>query len=331
MKLSILDQSPVVPSGSAAEAIAQTLRLAQAAENLGYTRYWVSEHHNTPGLAGSTPEVLISYLASHTKTMRVGSGGVLLPHYSPLKVAENFRMLETLFPGRIDLGIGRAPGGDFLTTLALNEGRRTNLREFPEKVKTLKGFLYNSLPEEHPYAAVRANPVGDSAPEVWLLGSSDASALYAAELGTAFSFAQFINGDGGPDMVRIYKQRFQPSAHLAAPNAMASVFVLCAGTEEEAEDLASLMDLRLLWLEQGRAGVVPSREEAAGYPFTPYERFRVRENRKRMVVGDPDSVRKQLLRLAEQYGVDELMVVTITDRFESRLRSYELLAEACLT
>src|SRR5436309_3017513 len=208
--LSVLDQSPVRSGGTPAEAIQETLDLARAADRLGYHRYWLAEHHSTTGLAGSSPEVLISRVAEVTSRIRVGAGGVMLSHYSALKVAENFRMLELLYPGRIDLGIGRAPGSDPLTARALAHGPGAlGIEHFPAQIADLIGFLHDRLPPGHPFAGVRAMPVGPSAPELWLLGSSGDSAAYAAHLGTAFSFAHFINDEGGAEVVRAYREHFR--------------------------------------------------------------------------------------------------------------------------
>src|SRR5262245_59844452 len=208
LRLGVLDQSPVRAGGSAADSVHETLELAQAAERLGYQRYWLAEHHATPGLAGSCPEILIGQVAARTRRIRVGSGGVMLQHYSPLKVAENFRVLETLFPGRIDLGIGRAPGSDQLTARALQEGSGApGFDRFPEQVADLIAFLHDALPADHRFRTVKAMPTGPTAPEIWLLGSSDGSAAIAAELGTAFSFAHFINADGGAEITRAYARQ----------------------------------------------------------------------------------------------------------------------------
>ncbi|WP_174521154.1 LLM class flavin-dependent oxidoreductase [Alicyclobacillus kakegawensis] len=328
MKLSVLDQSPIGPGATPQAALQETVRLAQAVEQLGYHRFWVSEHHNTKRLAGTTPEVLLAHLGAKTRRIRIGSGGVLLPYYSPLKVAENFRMLHSLYPDRVDLGLGRAPGGDMHTMRALQDRGRVSVDDYPEQVQTLIHFLHDDVPADHRYHGVHAMPVGPGTPEVWLLGSSDASAYYAATLGTRFSFAQFINGHGGPEVVRMYKEAFRPSPYLEHPEANAAIFALCAETEEEAQQLAAIMDLRLLWLEQGRGGEIPTAEVAASYSYTPWELRRVKSNRARMVFGTPAQVREQLVTLAQAYGIDEWILVTITDSFESRLRSYELIAEA---
>lgn len=327
--LSVLDQSPIRSGQTPAEAIQETLKLAEAAEQLGYHRYWLAEHHSSDALAGSSPEILIGQVAARTARIRVGSGGVMLSHYSALKVAENFRLLETLFPGRIDLGIGRAPGADQLTARALANGPGAlPLEQFPRRIADLIGFLYDRLEPGHPFAGVRAMPAGPTAPELWLLGSSDASAAYAAYFGTAFSFAHFINSRGGEQIVQAYRRQFRPSALLAAPRASVGVFVICAETEAEARRLARSRDLFLVRLYTGRGGPYPTVAEAEAYLYSDYERAILEQTRERSIVGTPEQVKERLLALSAAYGVEELVVVTITESFETRLRSYELLAWA---
>jgi luciferase family oxidoreductase group 1 len=245
LRLGVLDQSPV-RGGGPADAIHETLELAEICDRLGYSRYWLAEHHATPGLAGSSPEVLIGQVAARTSRIRVGSGGVMLQHYSPLKVAESFRVLEALFPGRVDLGIGRAPGSDQMTARALREDGSPEY--FPQQVADLVGFLHGELPPGHPYARVLAMPTGPTAPEVWLLGSSDQSAALAAHLGTGFSFAHFINQEGGAEVTRGYRRAFRPSAWLEAPRSSAAVFVVCADTEAEARRLGKSRELFIVRL-----------------------------------------------------------------------------------
>ena len=211
MRLSILDQSPIISGFTPAHAIAETIKLAQAAERLGYFRYWLAEHHSLAALADPCPEILVTRVAAATSKIRVGTGGILLPHYSALKVAEQFRMLEALYPQRIDLGIGRAPGGDRTTALAMGEGRYSGAEDFPEQVQFLVAYLDDALPASHPFAKVKAQPAGPTAPEVWLLGSSDYSGALAAQLGLNFAFAHFISADGGDRVMRDYKHKFQPS------------------------------------------------------------------------------------------------------------------------
>jgi luciferase family oxidoreductase group 1 len=327
--LSVLDQSPIRAGSTPAEAIHETLRLAEAADRLGYHRYWLAEHHSTQGLAGPSPEILIGQVAGRTSRIRVGSGGVMLSHYSALKVAENFRVLETLFPGRIDLGIGRAPGSDRRTAAALVHGPGAlGLEHFPSRIADLIGFLHDRLDPDHPFAGVRAMPTGPTAPEVWLLGSSAESAAYAAHFGTAFSFAHFINSQGGAEIVRAYAEAFRPSPYLAEPRASVGVFVICADAEAEARRLAKSRDLFIVRLYTGQPGPYPSVEEAEAHLYTDRERAILDHARDRTIVGTPEQVRDRLLVLGAEYGVDEYVVVSITEDFRSRLRSYELLARA---
>src|SRR5881628_503697 len=288
-RLSVLDQSPVRSGAVPADAIRETLALARRCDELGYTRYWLAEHHSTPALAGSAPEVLIGQVAAVTSGIRVGSGGVMLQHYSPLKVAESFRVLETLYPGRIDLGIGRAPGSDQLTARALGGPGMPEF--FPKQVEDLVAFVHGELPPEHPFATVRAMPTGPTAPELWLLGSSDQSAALAAHFGAAF-------------------------------------FVVCAESHDVAERLAQSRDLFIARLYTGRGGRYPTVAEAEAHEYTPWERQIVEHARGRRVAGTPDECRERLEALARDYGVDEIVVVTITETAETRRRSYELLAEA---
>jgi luciferase family oxidoreductase group 1 len=326
--LGVLDQSPIVSGHAPAEAVAQTVQLAALADRLGYSRYWLAEHHAIAALADPAPEILAAHVAGATRRIRVGTGGVLLPYYSALKVAEQFRMLEALFPGRIDLGIGRAPGGDRLTAQAVARGPYAFADDFPEQVRDLVGFLDDALPPEHPFARVKAMPAGATSPEVWLLGSSDYSGALAAELGLRFAFAHFISARGGDTVMRAYKEAFRPSARERSPQALLCVFVICAETGAEAERLAASIDLRRLHMALGIDAPVPTYEEAAAHRYTDRERAYVQAQRDRVVLGDPDEVRRRLLALAEQYAADELMLITITGEYESRRRSYELVADA---
>ncbi|MVN74868.1 MsnO8 family LLM class oxidoreductase [Hymenobacter sp. HMF4947] len=328
LRLSVLDQSPVRPGATARQALRETTELAQLADRLGYTRFWVSEHHNTTTLAGSAPEVLLAHLGAHTQRIRLGSGGVMLPHYSALKVAENFKLLEALHPGRIDLGIGRAPGADRLTAYALNPSNKFDEQTFVEQLMDLQAYLQDEEVPETIHERVKAIPKIDTAPALWLLSSSGQSGLFAAQLGMAFSFAQFINPSGGPAAVRAYREQFQPSAMLAAPAANVALFVLCADTEEKAEQLRKAMLIQLLRFDQGIRGPYPTAAEAAAYTFSPEEEARLKYHKGRVVSGTATQVHAHLTRIAAAYDVDELTIVTITADFQDRLRSYELLAEA---
>jgi luciferase family oxidoreductase group 1 len=327
LRLSVLDQSPVRPGATARQALQETTQLAQLADRLGYTRYWVSEHHNTTTLAGPAPEVLLAHLGAHTQHIRLGSGGVMLPHYSALKVAENFKMLEALHPGRIDLGIGRAPGADRLTAYALNPRNQFKEEEFIEQLVDLQAYLRDERTPETIHERVQATPQIDTQPALWLLSSSGQSGEFAAQLGMGFTFAQFINPSGGPAAVRAYRQQFRPSPELAAPEAGVALFVLCADTEEKANALAKAMLMQLLRFEQGVRGPYPTAAEAAAYEFGPLEQTRLRHHQARVVSGTPAQVREQLTSLAAAYEVDELILTSITADFADRIRSYELLAE----
>lgn len=328
LHLGVLDQSPIRAGGTPAQAIDETVRLAQETEALGYTRYWLAEHHGTDGFAGSSPEIMIARVAGATRSIRVGSGGVMLSHYSPLKVAENFKLLENMYPGRIDLGIGRAPGSDGLTAAALAYGNQIGIEYFPTKIADLSAFLTDTPPTTEAFAKVRATPKTASVPELWLLGSSDQSAAYAAHFGLAFSFAHFIAPQVAAPVLDYYRRQFKPSDMLAAPRASAGVFVICAETDAEAERLASSRDYWRLMLGRGRHLPYPPPEEALAYPYTPEERVQIELNRANRITGNPDTVKAKLEALAEELRVDELVILTITYDFEARLRSYRLLAEA---
>ena len=329
LTLGVVDQSPVRTGGTAADAVAETLALASRCEALGYSRYWLAEHHSTNSFAGSSPAVLIPAVAAATREMRVGSGGVLLSHYSPLQVAEQFRMLETLFPGRIDLGVGRAPGGDPRTVGALQYGRGgIGVELFPRQVEDLVGWLEDSFTDDHPWRRVRAMPRARTVPELWLLGSGGTSAYHAAEAGAGYSFAQFISGEDGSALVEAYRRGFRPSARRARPEASVAVGVVCAETGEEAARLASSLELWRRRIARGRDRGIPSPEEALEELERGWRPPAPDAPGARIVAGDPAAVRDALHRLAGHYGVRELLVVTVTHAAEARLRSYELLAEA---
>ncbi|HZP93267.1 MAG TPA: LLM class flavin-dependent oxidoreductase [Burkholderiales bacterium] len=328
MRLSILDQSPIVSGHSPRDAIRETIALARAAERLGYHRYWLAEHHNMRGLADPCPEILLGAIGAATSRIRVGTGGVLLPYYSPLKVAEVFRMYEALFPGRVDLGIGRAPGGDMLTAKAINPHAFADLDAFPRLVVELVAWLDDALPDEHPYKRVRAMPAGETSPEVWLLGSSDYSGALAADLGLRFAFAHFISARGGDAVSRAYRAGFRAGLRDPAPYSMVCVFALCASTRAEAERLAASIDHRRLLMAMGKETTVAGAEEALAYPYSERDREIIRHERARAVIGTPEQVKARLLEIRDAFDADELMVITITGDYTSRLESYELLARA---
>ena len=328
-RIGILDQSPIISGSEPRQAIAETLKLAQAADRLGYHRYWLAEHHSIAALGDPCPEVLAVRVASVTERIRVGSGGVLLPYYSPLKVAEVFRMLEAMFPGRIDLGIGRAPGGDQRTALAMSpdgSGHLLAAEHFPRQVVDLVGYLDGGMPADHPFARVKVQPAGAGAPEIWLLGSSDYSGALAAYLGLRFAFANLISAHGGDMVMREYRKDFKPSGREAKPTSALAVFVICADSADEAERLAASIDLRRVRMDQGIDLQQPNHEEAASHRYSPPEEARRKANRNRIVIGAPDAVRDRLSAMLAAAAADELIVISITGDYASRLRSYELLA-----
>ncbi|MDH3737923.1 MAG: LLM class flavin-dependent oxidoreductase [Alphaproteobacteria bacterium] len=328
LKFSVLDQSPVRAGGTPAQAIDETIQLAQATEALDFTRYWLAEHHGTDGFAGSSPEIMVTRVAAATEHIRVGSGGVMLSHYSPLKVAENFSLLENMFPGRIDLGIGRAPGSDGLTAAALAYGNQIGIEYFPTKIADMTAFLAGKPPVSEPFKNVRVTPVAPSLPEVWLLGSSDQSAAYAAHFGLAYSFAHFIVPFASEAIVDHYRDNFRPSPVLAEPRVSLGVFVICAETTEEAEYLAASRDYWRLKLGQGQHLPYPPPDVALSYDYSDHERAVIEQNKANRFVGDPATVKAQLEDLAARHSADELVLLTITYDFAARVRSYELIAEA---
>ena len=327
IKLSILDQSPVRHGSTARQALLETTELARFAEKLGYHRFWVSEHHNTTSLAGSAPEVLIAHLANHTEKIRLGSGGIMLPNHSALKVAENFRLLEALFPGRIDLGIGRAPGTDRFTASILNPSNTFNEKDYTQQLVDLRDYLNGEGLPGPKQTKVQAIPNAETVPALWMLSSSGQSGVFAAHFGMAFSFAHFINPNGGPQMVKMYKEHFEASEHLKAPQANVAIFIMCADTDEKAKQLQAEMDVRMLQIEKGaRTGMLPY-EQIKDQEFSEEELERIAYNRQRMLSGTPEQLKPKLEQLAASYGVDEIVAVTITHSFADRLRSYELLAQ----
>lgn len=335
LTLSILDQCPVPEGSTPTEALGASLELATTAERLGYHRYWVAEHHNTASLASASPEVLVAAAAARTSVIRVGSGGVLLSHYSPLKVAETFRLLSALHPGRIDLGLGRAAGTDPTTEAALQyRPGALGDEHFAQKLDDLLGFLDGNLADDHPYRLVRAMPAGDvesgpveSGPDVWVLGSSSNGAAAAAYMGLPFAFAHFITAQFGPQIMRAYRKGFAPSSRRQAPQATAAVSVVCAETDGQASRLAASAAVWHLRKEGGERGPLLPPEEAAALPLSSVDRARVDQHRSAMVVGSPETVWARLCELSGEFGVDELVVLTNCHDQAARLRSYRLLAE----
>ena len=325
MRLSVLDQSPVPSGSTGAEALRQTVELAAAADRLGYHRYWLAEHHGTPGLAGTAPEVLAATVAAATSTIRVGAGGVLLSHYSPFKVAETFRVLAALFPGRIDLGVGRAEGASTATAASLRAGADGAGPPFGQKLVELLALLDGDVADGGDGRVVA--PRDGEGPDVWLLASSSDGAGAAARLGLPLCFAHFISWGFGPQIVRRYRQDFRPTTAAPEPRVSAAVAVICADTDDEAEWLASSGDVWRLASENGR-GPVPSPDEALARGCTPLEAAQITQRRQGLVLGSPGRVATRLAALAGDFGVDELVVVTVCHDPRARQRSYELLARA---
>ena len=327
IKLSVLDQSPVRYGVNAREALAETTQLAIETEKLGYHRFWVSEHHNTTALAGSTPEILIAHLANHTSKMRIGSGGIMLPNHSALKVAESFRLLECLHPGRIDLGMGRAPGTDRITASILNPSNTFSERDFVVQLSDLLNFFHD-IPSDDPMKAkVRAIPIAETVPQQWLLSSSGQSAVFAAHFGMGFSFAHFINPQGGAEAANYYRDQFKPSVDLEMPAVNVALFIFCSESEEKVKQEEKLMGHRFLQLEKGKGIGSFTYNDIKYVKYNEAEMQRIKVNKARMIYGTPDVLKIKLQEIATSYGVDEIMAVTITESFEDRLESYQLLSE----
>jgi len=323
--LSVLDLAPIPAGGTAGEALRATIAYAREAERLGFTRFWVAEHHGMPGIASSSPPVLIAHIAEATSRIRVGSGGVMLPNHTSLVVAEQFGMLEALHPGRIDLGIGRAPGTDQATAAAL---RHRGPDEFPRQLTDLLGFFTGQWPAGHPYATVRAVPGEGAGPDMWLLGSSGYSAQVAGTLGLPFAFAHHFSPANTLPALALYRETFRPSESLDRPYAMIAAGVICAETDERGRYLAGSSALSFLRLRQGRPGQVPPPEEAAAYPYSDLERAFIADRQATQHIGAPDTVRSGLEDLIKRTEADELMVTTQTYDPADRLRSFQLLAGA---
>ena len=329
IELSVLDQSPVPHGSTPAEALGDTVALAQAVERLGYRRYWLAEHHNTASLAGTAPEVLAAHVLSRTTSIRVGAGGVLLPYYRPLKVAEAFRVLHALFPGRVDLGLGRAAGADGAAAEALRHEPEARADEhYPARVAELAALVRNDAGLDHAAGEVRAMPGGEGAPEMWVLGSSSYGAGLAAGLGLRFCFAHFVTPAFSGQTVAAYRRLFRPSPDCPRPIAALGVSVICAATDADAQRLAVSQDVWRLRPEGAGRGPLLSVDDAEAQRISPLERVQMAQDRPKRVVGAPDRVRAALVALAAEHGVDELVVLTVCHDPAARRRSYELLADA---
>lgn len=330
MKISVLDQSPIPKGQTSSQTLQNTVELAQLVDQLGYHRIWYSEHHGSESLAGTAPEILIAHIASVTKQIRVGSGGIMLMHYSPLKMAEVFKTLSTLHPNRIDFGVGRAPGGDHYSTIALHEGRQPNMYNLYDKLMDTMMFINEDMPKDHIYNRTKAAPVGAPLPEMWLLGSSGSSAAQAGRFGIGYSFAQFISGQLSAPILDTYRNNFVPSAFLDTPHINAAYFVVTAETTEEAEYQASSMDYTLLSLEKGMPSQILPPEEISKKTFTEMDKMRIEHNRSRMIVGSSKDVANTLRQHDEIYGINEAMIVSLIHNHKARLHSYQLLADELL-
>ncbi|HWX60186.1 LLM class flavin-dependent oxidoreductase [Bradyrhizobium sp.] len=327
--LSILDLSVVTTTTKPATALRNSIDLARHADQLGYVRYWLAEHHNLASVASPAPDLMIGQIAAVTKRIRVGSGGVMLPNHAPLMVAERFKMLEALFPGRIDLGLGRAPGTDGATAYALRS--RLDRREgddFLERLHELTLWETRDFPPGHPYNNVVAMPDDTPLPPIWLLGSSDYSSELAAQVGMGFAFAHHFATHDAVDAMVNYRAHFKPSGWRSTPHAILAVAIVVAETDAEAERLASSMDLNRLRRDRGQYLPLPSPEEALAYPYADAERASIARNRSRLFVGQPATVRQKLDPLIAASEPDELMVITAVFDHEARKKSYALLAEA---
>lgn len=326
LKLSVLDQAPISEGMTGAQALRNSVDLAQLADELDYERYWVAEHHGTPALACASPEALIGPIGTKTSRIRVGSGGVMLPHYSPLRVAESFSMLSGLFPGRVDLAVGRAAGSDPTTAFALQRDRRQAAPDdFPAQLVELMAYLDDDMPKDHPFARLTQLPGRPELPDLWLLGSSAQSGLWAAELGIPYAFADFINADGAEIMTR-YRNEFTPSQRAPKAKSIVAVWALCADTEEEARRLAASSKMMFTLFFRGQLIPIPPVEKAL--KFLAEQPPADGAMRRRSIVGTPDVVRAGIEKVAEEYGADEVMVVTITYDHAARRRSYELIKNA---
>jgi len=326
LKLSVLDQTPIRNGNNAHQTLQESVQLAKLADELGYTRYWISEHHNFTSIAAAAPEVLIARLAAETKRIRFGSGGIMLPNHSALKVAENFRLLEAMYPERIDLGIGRAPGGDRLTASLLNPSNNFDPQEYVQQITDLKAFLADDVKPNTVHEKVKAIPTIDTQPALWMLTSSGESAYIAAHFGLALSFAQFINPVGGAEAIKIYRERFQPNEQLHSPQTSFGIFAFASDNEETAKRMQAIMDYRMLSFEKGTPNLSPSYEEASVYSYSAMEWNRVLHNRQRMAIGTIDVVKSRLTELAKSLNVDEVILATFSETHEDRLKSYQLLA-----
>lgn len=330
LRLSVLDQAPISKGHTPEETLQHTIKLAKWAESLGYHRYWVAEHHNTSGLASSSPEILMTQIAASTHEIRVGSGGILLPQYSPYKIAENAKTLSALYPNRIDIGFGNSPGGSPITQKALTDHHIKPKEDFYRQASDLQGFMHNTLPRNHEFRLVKAGPRIDNPPAMWLLGLTENGAKNAAQLGIGFVFGHFINPKYGKVAMKRYYEEFTPSVNHKEPATIICIFVVCAETDEQAEALAITQDRWLLNVGKGLGTKVQPPEEINTDEYSNEELEQIKKNRNRCIIGSPSTVKKQLNQLAEAYQTDEFMIITNIYNFEDKKKSYKLIAEEML-
>jgi luciferase family oxidoreductase group 1 len=329
LPLSYLDLCQIEAGSSSAVALRNATELAQRAEQLGYTRYWFAEHHNSIGLASGSPEIMIAHVAGQTRSMHIGAGGVMLPNHPPLRIAEGFRLLEALHPGRIDLGLGRAPGTDTLTAYALRRSEEAiRVDQYPELLAELLALDTDGFPEEHPFRRIKVTPADVRLPPIWLLGSSAFSAQVAAELGLAFAFAAHINGSAAVPVMRMYRERFTPSAHRQTPHAILAVGVVVGDSAEQAADLLRVVEIGMAALAAGRPYQLPTLEEALRTELPPLDRERAQSMLQNVIAGDPAYVAERLRDFTEQTQTDELMLTTFLPNQRDRLRVVERMADA---
>lgn len=331
MKLSILDQAPISVGKTAQETLQNSVNLAQIGDRLGYTRYWIAEHHDLTGLACPAPDIMIGIIASQTENIRIGAGAVLLPHYKPFRIAEIYNLLATLYPDRIDLGIGRAPGGSAEVTMALSDNFLEQVRQVPKKIDDLLKFLHLDFPKDQTYGKIKPTPVPAVSPEPWMLGTSGKSAVLAAEKGLAYTFGHFMSDADGPEIVSDYRKRMEQNHPEKTANVIVTVTVICAETTEQAENLAMSSLAWNVWRAKGEGKEgVPAVREAMSYEFSNEEKAMIKQSKEKMIIGNPKEVKQQLEQLQKQYQADEFMIVTIVHEHEEKVRSYELIAKELL-
>lgn len=327
MRLSILDQSPIPAGKSAREALESSIELGKLGDQLGYTRYWAAEHHSMDGLACPAPDILLGIIGSKTNRIRIGSGAVLLPNYKPLQAAERYHVLATLFPGRVDMGIGRAPGGSAETSIALAGDFLEQVRNFPKQLDELLHFMNGDFPRDHFYSKVAVTPIPEIPPIPWLLGTSGKSAVLAAEKGLPYAYGHFMGSEDGPSIMESYRE----NSRSDNPESLAAVSVICADTVEEAEEIAARsFHYRLLQSKGVAADGLPTLEEIHQYGYSSEEMQQLEQMKKKQIIGNQEKVRDRLFAIGESYRTDELMVVTSIFDAEARKKSYQLLAEELL-